>query len=397
MPTSQDAKTKALYLFKWILIPIGLWYAVISHIESADLPPAIHSNFKQDLFDRGIAFEEYQVTTDDGYILSLYRIPGSGPPVLLVHGLSNSANCFILNQCTTPPAFFLSENGYDVWLGNMRGSHLSRGHTHLDSSSEEYWDWTMIELLRYDLISFVKFIKNQTNYEKVALLGHSQGGSVILWALTLYPEIYDPHVSLGVLLASPGTYINTKSSYIIFLQSDFFHFLCKIFGLNVISDWTDDLFLAKFIIRWPRIAKWICKDMLDMDFNNGTTEDLSIYIHRMRGGTSFKNIELWTYIVRAKEKSPLMYDYGIEGNLKRYNNTIPPRMDFSKVVTKLAIFGGELDYAHTTSDSKILKETLNPDAVVFYNDSYHEDHGGFIFGCTMTYYEDLLKVLGKYA
>lgn len=397
MPIKQPFKTKAFYLFKWLFVPICILYAFISHIESAELPPIIHSSFKQDCQDKGIKFEEYAVTTDDGYILSLYRIPGSGPPVLLVHGLSNSANCFILNQCSKPPAFFLSDSGYDVWLGNMRGSHLSRGHTHLNSSNDDYWDWTMVELIRYDLISFIKFIKSQTDYKKVALLGHSQGGSVILWALAQHPDLYAPHVNIGILIGTPGAYINTQSMYIKLLLSDVFHFFSKIFSVNVISDWTDDLFLAKFIIRWPRIAKWLCQDMLDIDFNKGTIEDLSIYIHRMRGGTSFKNIEFWTHIVNAKEKNPLMYDYGNEGNLKRYNSTVPPRIDFSKVETNIAYFGGELDFAVIQSDSRILRDSLNPEIVVFYNDTYHEDHGGFVFGCTMSYYNDLLEVLGKYS
>ncbi len=58
---------------------------------------------------RGFAFEEHQVITEDGYIMTLYRIPGKlvdqrkktkevGPPVLLVHGLLDSADGWLVHD-----------------------------------------------------------------------------------------------------------------------------------------------------------------------------------------------------------------------------------------------------------------------------------------------------------
>lgn len=52
----------------------------------------------------GYPVEEHEVTTDDGYILTLYRIPFGNrsakteklrPPVLLCHALLESSNSFI--------------------------------------------------------------------------------------------------------------------------------------------------------------------------------------------------------------------------------------------------------------------------------------------------------------
>ena len=50
---------------------------------------------------------------------------------------------WIINEASKAPAFFLANQGYDVWLGNNRGNRFSNGHTLLDTSSREYWefDW----------------------------------------------------------------------------------------------------------------------------------------------------------------------------------------------------------------------------------------------------------------
>lgn len=38
-------------------------------------------------------------------------------------------------------AYLLSDNGYDVWLGNSRGTTNSKNHTRLSLESREYWDF----------------------------------------------------------------------------------------------------------------------------------------------------------------------------------------------------------------------------------------------------------------
>jgi len=75
----------------------------------------------------------------------MYRIPGkngnkSKGPVIMLHGVSNSSNCFIVNMCTKPPAFILADANFDVWFLNNRGTHISREHETLDpENDEDYW------------------------------------------------------------------------------------------------------------------------------------------------------------------------------------------------------------------------------------------------------------------
>ena len=73
--------------------------------------------------DKGYPCEEHYATTPDGYILGMFRIPSkySGAvPVLLQHGLLDSSFTWVMNYPTQSLPYFLSELGYDVWMGNNR-------------------------------------------------------------------------------------------------------------------------------------------------------------------------------------------------------------------------------------------------------------------------------------
>jgi hypothetical protein len=61
------------------------------------------------------------------------------PVVYLQHGLTISADYWVLDPPSNSPAFLLADIGFDVWLGNSRGTNNARKHVHLDPDSEEFW------------------------------------------------------------------------------------------------------------------------------------------------------------------------------------------------------------------------------------------------------------------
>ena len=96
--------------------------------------PDIYHDIKQIAEENGYKFEEHEVTTSDGYILTLHRIRliEGGKPVLLQHGIEDSSTTWVMNSPDKAPAFLLAKNGFDVWLSNSRGNKFSKKHLSLN-------------------------------------------------------------------------------------------------------------------------------------------------------------------------------------------------------------------------------------------------------------------------
>ena len=93
-------------------------------------------SFKEIAEANGFPYEEHIVLTEDGYLLTQFRIPSDGPPVFFQHGFMDSADCWVMNYADIAPAFVAARQGYDVWLGNSRGNRYSEKHVSLNP----FWD-----------------------------------------------------------------------------------------------------------------------------------------------------------------------------------------------------------------------------------------------------------------
>ena len=90
--------------------------------------------------------ESHKVTTEDGYINQMWRINKGKtdipkPAVMVVHGLVDSADTWVVNGRNGSIAFILADEDYDVWVPNCRGNIFSQEHAFLDPKvDKEYWD-----------------------------------------------------------------------------------------------------------------------------------------------------------------------------------------------------------------------------------------------------------------
>ena len=68
----------------------------------------------------------------------------------------------------------LANQGYDVWMGNNRGSLYSNTHK-LDGqwSLKEHWDFSWAEMGYYDLPAEIEKIREVTRKPKVTLVAYS--------------------------------------------------------------------------------------------------------------------------------------------------------------------------------------------------------------------------------
>ncbi|ODV82007.1 alpha/beta-hydrolase [Suhomyces tanzawaensis NRRL Y-17324] len=138
------------------------------------------------VLELGLDLEEYAITTEDGFVLPLHRVidpketaeqRNARKPVLLQHGLLSCSGGYITSG-TNSMAYYLTEMGYDVWLGNNR-SHFEPKHSYFEGNlfhNELYWEWDIRNLAYYDLPCIIdNVLAHKPSHEQLVLVGHSQG------------------------------------------------------------------------------------------------------------------------------------------------------------------------------------------------------------------------------
>ncbi|KAB1270957.1 Lipase member J [Camelus dromedarius] len=147
------------YLFKMLsfILIFGTTHGTFQNRRPVN--PEANMNISQIISYWGYPDEEYDITTEDGYILGLYRIPygktnsdnssAQRLVVYLQHGLLTSASSWISNLPNSSLGFLLADAGYDVWMGNSRGTTWSRKHLYLETNSKEFWAFRIGDSLKW--------------------------------------------------------------------------------------------------------------------------------------------------------------------------------------------------------------------------------------------------------
>jgi pimeloyl-ACP methyl ester carboxylesterase len=136
----------------------------------------------------------HTVHTDDGWELLLYRDrPRSSfgaAPVLLVHGLASTADCWYGGR-DGGVATALAESGRDVWSLELRGGPRCRHATNPTGVR-------MSDKLRHDLPAAIRYILEQTGARALDAVGHSMGGVLLtLHCLTTSSPVVRRLVTIG--------------------------------------------------------------------------------------------------------------------------------------------------------------------------------------------------------
>lgn len=122
---------------------------------------------------------------------------------------------YVSHRADVAPAFVLAEQGYDVWLGNNRGSKYSHAHLELDPHSREYWDFYQEDMARKDLPTIIDHILAQTGHEKLTYIGHSEGTTQFFLGASLIPDYFTAKVNLFVGLAPVASTANISAWYLV--------------------------------------------------------------------------------------------------------------------------------------------------------------------------------------
>ncbi|GMT01710.1 hypothetical protein PENTCL1PPCAC_23884, partial [Pristionchus entomophagus] len=147
----------------------------------------------------GYPAESYDVVTEDGYILDLYRIPHGRyseanstclrPAILMVHGLGVSASQYFLNPPESSPAFILADQGFDIFLLNLRGTTYGKRHKTLTPGfGSKFWQYTVDEISKYDTTAAIDKVLEVTGQKSTYWIGNSLGTLLGFMTLADHPE-----------------------------------------------------------------------------------------------------------------------------------------------------------------------------------------------------------------
>ena len=362
--------------------------------------------------ENGFKTESYNVTTEDGYILGVWRIPGlvdekegetKKPPVLLQHGLECDMMQWVFNRESVAPAFVLARAGYDVWMGNNRGNRFSQTHTTLDNTSKEYWTFDWEQMGTKDTPSVIDFILDKTGHDQINYIGHSEGTTQIMAGASLLPQYYKEKMKLCVFLAPPAAMSNNSVGVLEFLAQKPMRLLLLAL-MDTIKLWNllpydyvnqeHVIFLCDLVNG--KLCNMVMSVFADADPSIDYTERYDMYMSNLPSGASFRNFYHYAQNIDQKEQVFHRLDYeSARGNLEVYGRSTPPDYDMSLIDFPIAILAGEKDLLADPKDVEWTYEQLKHTTVFYY--MYYLGHMSFAIAKDMSWFTvDTMALLNHY-
>ncbi|XP_051165130.1 lipase 3-like [Leptopilina boulardi] len=287
----------------------------------------------------GHTLQSHTVQTEDGYLLTMFRIPGppGSTPIFLQHGILGSSDSWILIE-NDSLAIKLANLEYDVWLGNSRSSVYSRTHTILENTDEEFWNYSFHEIGTQDLPAMINYVTSNTG-KNVIYMGFSMGTTSFFVMASEKPEM-SSKIDLAFALA-PIVYLddldvpNSNFAIKFFLGK-------KSFGSN--SGWTIIPFKNKIAYKISKCSKEHIKE-------NYLEQVLKVSF----GTTSVKTIK---HLSQQRDTGKFrQFDYG-EKNFEIYNNSSPPEYNLKKIKIPVVLITSYGDVFSTPENVEKLYEQL---------------------------------------
>eukprot|EP00071_Canis_lupus_P032464 XP_022266021.1 lipase member J isoform X3 [Canis lupus familiaris] len=301
--------------------------------------PEVNMNISQIISYWGYPDEVYDIVTEDGYVLGLYRIPYGKTNndnstqrlvVYLQHGLFTSASSWISNLPNNSLGFILADAGYDVWMGNSRGTTWSRKHTYLNTNSKEFWAFSFDEMAKYDLPASINFIVRHTGQEGIFYVGHSQGTSIAFITFSTIPKIAG-RIKVFFALAPVFSIKNSNSP------------------------------LIKMAYRWRSLIK----------------SRMDVYMSQNPAGTSIQNMVHWSQLFNSSHLRA--FDWGSPAlNLVHFNQATPPFYNVTDMNVSTATWNGGNDLVADPEDVENLLSEITHH--IYHKTISYYNHIDFLFG-----------------
>jgi len=340
--------------------------------------PEINMTIEEILTTRGYPHETYWTTTQDKYILKLYRIPYGrnqtkkdyNPNVILFqHGITGSSDFSLCNKADRSLPLVMADQGFDIWLGNNRGNKYSTNHTKLNPSKDkQFWEFSFHEMGVYDLPAQIDFITSFTNNSKIIYIGHSQGTSQMFAGGSMLPDYFASKIKVFIALA-PATNLAHAQGNFLKVGADLYldRFLIDIGYTVLFNDKPSSEKTAATICAYVHVYCEATEDILL--FNSKEDDDEDGYIvseAHEPSGASVKSVSHFAEVIRSKRFKRLDKD-------EDYN--------LDNIKYPVCMHVGRDDNLATVADNVILRDRLNKNGYLHaYNEYDKVAHSTFLLG-----------------
>ncbi|XP_055976899.1 lipase member J [Sorex fumeus] len=365
--------------------------------------PEAKMNISQIISYWGYPDEKYDVITEDGYILGLYRIPygknnsnssAERLVVYLQHGLFTSASSWISNLPNNSLGFILADAGYDVWMGNSRGTTWSKKHLYLKTNSEDFWAFSFDEMAKYDIPASINFIVNHTKQEEIFYIGHSQGTTIAFITFSTMPKIAE---KIKVFFALAPVF-SIKYIKIPIIKTAY-KLKTLILGISHKKEFLPNSPFKRFLgsaLCPLKIFGGMCRNILFMMSGNHTNNlnmsRMDVYMTQNPGGTSVQNILHWSQLLNSTQLKA--YDWGSpDQNMIHYNQETAPFYDVTKMSVQTATWSGGNDLLADPEDVQILLSQIQYH--IYHKTISSYNHLDFLFGLDVfnQVYHEIINII----
>ncbi|KAG6572522.1 putative lipase [Phytophthora cinnamomi] len=407
------------------LLAVGL-AAASNQVAEVAVDPDVGKNAPEIIAARGYAVETHKVTTSDGYILTMHRLPKSydesqsgtaaatnKPAVLLQHGIIESSFAWVCNYRNQSLAFVLADAGYDVWLGNSRGNTYSNESIHYTTDDDEFWDFSWEDMGLYDLPAMINYVRDTSGRPTISYVGHSQGVTQALVGFAANQTLAKSVSYFGAL--APVSWLgHSKAELFVALADAHLDLLFE--GLGIVKLLAHNELLTKFLAGYTCTAiDDICGSAISLLFGTTTSLNVShvpVLISQTPAGTSVKDVAHFAQGIRADTFA--RFDYGcscvqalglslcasaICPNKAKYGSFAPPAYSLGDMVyPRTGLYSGAGDTLTEPEDLEHLRSSLPSGTVVHDKSIDIYSHLDFIwaYNANEYVYQDLLAQLAAY-
>ncbi|KAE9218769.1 hypothetical protein PF004_g13781 [Phytophthora fragariae] len=382
-------------------------------------------NTAQIIQARGYEVELHKITTADRYVLTMHRIPKSydetqsgsaaatnKPVVILQHGLLDSSYTWVLNYRDQSLAFILADLGYDVWLGNNRGTTWSKEHKDFSTDDERFWDFTWEDMGKYDLPAMIKTALSVSGRSTLSYVGHSEGTTQAFVGFSHDQELAKSVSYFGALTPVAWTGDATSPIFVALakMQMDTW---AQVFGMKEFLPNNPLLqnLLGSTVCAW---ANEVCSGFFDLiggPSDNVNSSRVHVYVTQTPAGSSAKNVAHYAQGIR--DNTFASYDYGCNCdpsagvdacsefeciNKVKYGSLKPPAFPIQNMVhPRTGFYNGARDTLATQADINKLRAGL-PRGTVAFDKMVDFGHLDFTWASNAheNVYNDLIQQIRQY-